>query len=153
MKVILNNEVSNLGSAGEVVEVRPGYARNYLVPQGLAVAWTKGGQKAVDQLRRGRHARAINDFEKAKEVAEKLKKTDAHIIARVGENDRLFGSVTAADVADAVKRAGGPEIDRRRLVLPGTIKALGTYDIQIRLHPEVTGRFKLQVTPAKRTKK
>ncbi|MFC4333919.1 50S ribosomal protein L9 [Salininema proteolyticum] len=153
MKIILNNEVSKLGSAGDVVEVKPGYARNYLIPEGLAVAWTKGGQKQVDQLVRGRHTRAIHDFEQAQTVADKLKKTDAHIIARVGDNDRLFGSVTAADVAEAVTEAGGPEIDRRRLELPGAIKSIGTYDIKVKLHPEVTARFKLQVTPAKRAKK
>lgn len=152
MKIILTHEVANLGSAGDVVEVKGGYARNYLLPQGFAIAWTKGGQKEVDVIRRGRKAREIRDLDQATTVAEKLKKSDAQIVARVGEAGRLFGSVTPADVVEAVIKAGGPSIDRRRVELPGQIKSVGTYDVTVKLHPEVTARFKLQVTPAKRTK-
>ncbi len=153
MKIILTHEVAKLGSAGDVVEVKPGYGRNYLLPQGLAIAWTKGGQKQVDAIQRARAARQINDLDQAREVADQLKHTDAHIVARVGDAGRLFGSITAADVVDAVDAAGGPKIDRRRVELPGTIKSIGTYDITVKLHPEVTAKFKLQVTPAKRRKK
>ncbi|GAB3221178.1 50S ribosomal protein L9 [Glycomyces halotolerans] len=153
MKIILTHEVPNLGSAGDVVEVKPGYGRNYLLPQGLAIAWTKGGQKEVDAIQRARKSREIGDLEQARAYAERLKQTDAHIVARVGDAGRLFGSITAADVVKAVDEAGGPKIDRRRVELPGTIKSIGTYDIQVKLHPEVTAKFKLQVTPAKRRKK
>ena len=153
MKIILTHEVPNLGSAGDVVDVKPGYGRNYLLPQGMAIAWTKGGQKEVDAIQRARKAHEIHTFEQARQVADQLKHTDAHIVARVGEAGRLFGSITPADVVKAVEEAGGPRIDRRRVELPGTIKAIGTYDISVRLHQEVTARFKLQVTPAKRRKK
>ncbi|WP_100445160.1 50S ribosomal protein L9 [Glycomyces xiaoerkulensis] len=153
MKIILTHEVPDLGSAGEVVDVKPGYGRNYLLPQGLAIAWTKGGQKEVDAIQRARAARAIHDLDQARQVAERLKQTDAHIVARVGDAGRLFGSITASDVAKAVEEAGGPKVDRRRVELPGTIKATGTYDVQVKLHPEVTAKFKLQVTPAKRRAK
>jgi large subunit ribosomal protein L9 len=152
MKIILTHEVPNLGSAGDVVEVKPGYGRNYLLPQGLAIAWTKGGQKEVDSIQRARAARQIHDLDKARSVAEQLKKTDAHIVARTGDGDRLFGSISAADVVKAVDEAGGPKIDRRRVEL-APIKSIGTYDVSVKLHPEVTAKFKLQVTPAKRRKK
>ncbi|THV40507.1 50S ribosomal protein L9 [Glycomyces buryatensis] len=150
MKIILTHEVPNLGSAGDVVEVKPGYGRNYLLPQGLAIAWTKGGQKQVDSIQRARAARQIHDLDQARALSEQLKKTDAHIVARVGDAGRLFGSITAADVAAALTESGGPKIDRRRVELPGTIKSIGTYDIKVKLHPDVTAKFKLQVTPAKR---
>ncbi|HLU27139.1 MAG TPA: 50S ribosomal protein L9 [Glycomyces sp.] len=153
MKIILTHEVANLGSAGDVVEVKPGYGRNYLLPQGLAIAWTKGGQKQVDAIQRARAAREIHDLDQARAMADQLKKTDAHIVARVGDAGRLFGSITAADVVKAVDEAGGPKIDRRRIEMPGTIKSIGTYDVSVKLHPEVTAKFKLQVTPAKRRKK
>ncbi|WP_026928782.1 50S ribosomal protein L9 [Glycomyces tenuis] len=153
MKIILTHEVANLGSAGDVVEVKPGYGRNYLLPQGLAIAWTKGGQKQVDSIQRARAAREVHDLDQARTISERLKQTDAHIVARVGDAGRLFGSITAADVVKAVDEAGGPKIDRRRVELPGTIKSIGTYDISVKLHPEVTAKFKLQVTPAKRRKK
>jgi len=153
MKIILTHEVPNLGSAGDVVEVKPGYGRNYLLPQGLAIAWTKGGQKEVDSIQRARAARQIHDLDQARSVADRLKQTDAHIVARTGDGDRLFGSITAVDVVKAVDEAGGPKIDRRRVELPAAIKAIGTYDIAVKLHPEVTAKFKLQVTPAKRRKK
>ncbi|WP_026923166.1 50S ribosomal protein L9 [Glycomyces arizonensis] len=153
MKIILTHEVANLGSAGDVVEVKPGYGRNYLLPQGLAIAWTKGGQKQVDSIQRARAARQVHDLDQARALADQLKKTDAHIVARVGDAGRLFGSITAADVAKAIDEAGGPKVDRRRVELPGTIKSIGTYDIAVKLHPEVTAKFKLQVTPAKRRKK
>ena len=153
MKIILTHEVANLGSAGDVVEVKPGYGRNYLLPQGLAIAWTKGGQKQVDSIQRARAAREVHDLDQARALSDQLKKTDAHIVARVGDAGRLFGSITAADVVKAVDEAGGPKIDRRRVELPGTIKSIGTYDISVKLHPEVTAKFKLQVTPAKRRKK
>ena len=153
MKIILTHEVADLGSAGDVVDVKPGYGRNYLLPQGLAIAWTKGGQKEVDAIQRARAARQIHDLDDARKAADRLKQTDAHIIARVGDAGRLFGSITPADVVKAVEEAGGPKIDRRRVELPGTIKSIGTYDISVKLHPEVTGKFKLQVTPAKRRTK
>ncbi|QSB05312.1 50S ribosomal protein L9 [Natronoglycomyces albus] len=152
MKIILTHEVANLGSAGDVVEVKRGYARNYLLPQGYAINWTKGGQKEVDVIRRGREARDIRDLDQAKAVADQLKQADAHIVARVGDNGRLFGSITPVDIVEAVTKAGGPSIDRRRVELDGQIKSIGTYDVSVKLHPEVTAKFKLQVTPAKRAK-
>ncbi len=92
MKIILTHEVANLGSAGDVVEVKPGYGRNYLLPQGLAIAWTKGGQKQVDSIQRARAAREVHDLDQARALSDQLKKTDAHIVARVGRfESRLDG--------------------------------------------------------------
>jgi large subunit ribosomal protein L9 len=149
MKIILTQEVSGLGSPGDIVEVRDGYARNYLLPQHFAIGWTKGADKQVTLIKRSRSTREIRDLDHATEVKTMLESLKVSLQSRAGEGGRLFGSVTAAEVVAAVKQAGGPELDRRRLELPGHIKAVGDYQIRIRLHASVTATIALQVQPAR----
>ena len=149
MKVILTQEVSGLGSPGDIVEVKDGYGRNYLLPQGFAIGWTKGGEKQVAVIKRAREVREIKDLDRANEVKAQLEDLTVLLSARAGEGGRLFGSVTAAEVVDAVKAAGGPTLDRRRLELPGHIKSTGAYQVQVKLHPEVTAKIAFSVVPSK----
>jgi large subunit ribosomal protein L9 len=149
MKIILTQEVSGLGAPGDVVEVKDGYGRNYLLPQGFAIPWSRGGEKQITLIKRARSAREIRDLGHANEVRTRLEGLKVNLTARAGTGGRLFGSVTTAEVVAAVKSAGGPELDRRRVELPGHIKAVGDYQVQVRLHPEVTAKFALNVLPAK----
>jgi len=145
MKLILTQEVSRLGGPGDVVEVRDGYGRNYLVPRGFAIPWTKGGEKQVASIRRARDSRQIRDLGHAKQVRGQLEGLSVQLPARAGEGGRLFGSVTAADIVAAVKAAGGPEVDRRRIQMPRHIKSLGSYDVTIALHTEVSATVSVNV--------
>jgi len=149
MKIILTQEVSGLGSPGDIVEVKDGYGRNYLLPQGFAIAWSKGAEKQVTVIKRARAAREIRDLGHANEVKAQLEGLKVNLRARAGEGGRLFGSVTPAEVVEAVKAAGGPTLDRRRLELPGHIKSVGTHPVRIKLHPEVTAEFNINVVPAR----
>jgi large subunit ribosomal protein L9 len=149
MKIILTQEVAGLGAPGDVVEVKDGYGRNYLLPRGYAIRWSRGAEKEVVSIRRARAAREIRDLDQATEIAEKLAGLNVRLTARAGSGGRLFGSVTAAEVVDAVKAAGGPSLDRRRLELSTSIKATGSHKIRVRLHPEVVATFDLAVLPGK----
>ena len=149
MKIILTQEVDGLGAPGDVVEVKGGYGRNYLLPQGFAIPWTRGAEKQIVVIKRARSAREIRDLDHAKDVKAQLESLTVKLAVRAGEGGRLYGSVTPADVANAVKRAGGPDLDRRRLVLPGHIKSTGNHKVQIRLHPEVAADFTLTVVAEK----
>ncbi|GGM00754.1 MULTISPECIES: 50S ribosomal protein L9 [Micromonospora] len=145
MKIILTQEVSGLGAPGDIVEVKNGYGRNYLLPQGFAITWTKGAEKQVTVIKRARSAREIRDLGHANEVKDQLEGLKVSLKARAGDGGRLFGSVTPNEIVDAVKAAGGPTLDRRRLELPGQIKSTGSYPVRIKLHPEVTAKFDLNV--------
>jgi large subunit ribosomal protein L9 len=149
MKIILTQEVSGLGAPGDIVEVKDGYGRNYLLPQGFAIVWSKGAEKQVTVIKRARSAREIRDLGHANEVKGQLEGLKISLKARAGEAGRLFGSVTPAEIVDAVKAAGGPVLDRRRLELAGHIKSVGAYPVRVRLHPEVTAKFDLNVVPSK----
>ena len=148
MKLILTQEVGGLGAPGDVVDVAAGFGRNYLLPRGFAITWTRGGEKQVDLIKRARSAREIRTLEDAQSVAGQLQKLTVRIKRRAGTNGRLFGSVAATDIADAVRSAGGPELDRRKIVVPDPIKAAGTYKVEVRLHPEVTTSVGIEVTGA-----
>jgi len=147
MKLILTQEVTGLGGAGDIVEVKDGYGRNFLVPRGLAINWTRGGEKQVAQIRRGREVREIRDLGQAQDVASQLAALKVTLPTRAGQGGRLFGSVTASDVVDAVKRAGGPSLDRRRVELPAAhIKTIGTRTVSVRLHTDVVAKLDIEVT-------
>ncbi|MFE7134252.1 50S ribosomal protein L9 [Streptomyces sp. NPDC057638] len=148
MKIILTHEVSGLGAAGDVVDVKDGYARNYLVPRGFAIRWTKGGEKDVAQIRRARKIHEIATIEQANEVKAKLEAVKVRLAVRSGDAGRLFGSVTPADIATAIKAAGGPEVDKRRVELGSSIKTLGSYQVSVRLHPEVAAQLAIEVVAA-----
>ena len=146
MKLILTREVTGLGAAGDIVEVADGYGRNYLVPRGAAINWSKGAEKQVSQIRRARDAREIRGIDHAKELKVELEKLSVALPARAGETGKLFGSITAADVVNAVKAAGGPLVDKKRVQLPGHIKALGSHTVTIELHPDVVASVPVEVT-------
>ncbi len=148
-KLILTNEVAGLGSAGDVVEVKNGYARNYLIPQGFAVAWTRGGEKQVASIRAGREARAIHDHDQAIALKDALESNKVKLPVKAGAEGRLFGSVKTGDVADAVKAAGLGELDKRTIHITSSIKAVGEHEATVRLREDVTAVITLQVVAAK----
>ena len=129
MKLILTQEVVGLGAPGDVVEVKDGYGRNYLVPRGLAMAWTKGGEKQIAKIKRARDVREIRDLGHAKQVKAQLENLKVTLPSRAGDAGRLFGSVTVADIVDAVKRAGGPELDKRKVQIGKPIKTVGPHRV------------------------
>lgn len=144
-KLILTHEVSGLGSAGDIIEVKGGYARNYLVPQGLATAWTRGGQKQVDQIAKARKARAAASLEEAQAQKARLEAQAVRIPVRTGQAGRLFGSVSTADVADAVEAAGLGSIDRRTVEFTSPVRSVGTHEATVRLREDVTASLTLEV--------
>ncbi len=148
-KLILTNEVDGLGSAGDVIEVKNGYARNYLIPQGFAVAWTRGGEKQVASIRAAREARAIHDHEDAVALKNALESNKVRLSVKAGGEGRLFGSVKTADVADAVKAAGLGDLDKRKIQIPSPIKAVGEHEATVRLRDDVSAVITLQVIAAK----
>jgi large subunit ribosomal protein L9 len=148
MKIILTNEVSGLGAAGDVVDVRDGYARNYLVPRGFAIRWTKGGEKDVEQIRRARKIREIATIEQASEIKGRLEGLKVRLQVRSGDQGRLFGSVTPADIAGAIKDAGGPDVDKRRVEVGSPIKTLGSHQVSVKLHAEVDAKVDIEVVAA-----
>lgn len=148
-KLILTNEVTGLGSAGDVVEVKNGFARNYLIPQGFAVAWTKGGEKQVTSIRAARDARAIHSHDEAVALKNSLEGTKVRLAVKTGGEGRLFGSVKPVDVAEAVKAAGLGDLDKRKITIPAAIKVVGDHEAIVRLQDELSATIKLQVVSAK----
>jgi large subunit ribosomal protein L9 len=148
MKLILTQEVDGLGGPGDVVEVKDGYGRNYLVPRGLAMRWTKGAEKQVASIRRAREVRDVRDLGHANEIKKQLEALQVKLPVRAGDTGRLFGSVTVADIVSAVSAAGGPTIDKRRIELSSPIKTLGSHSVKVRLHPEVSAHVDVDIVPA-----
>ena len=148
MRLILTQEVTGLGAPGDVVEVAGGYGRNYLVPRGLAMRWTRGAQKQIELIKRARSARDIRGFDDARDAASRLASLDVRLQTRAGGGGRLFGSVSPADIAAAVKAAGGPDLDRRRIEIKNPIKTVGAHQVSVRLHPEVTATLDVIVSGA-----
>ncbi|MEU9076721.1 50S ribosomal protein L9 [Kitasatospora sp. NPDC004745] len=148
MKIILTHEVPGLGSAGEVVEVKDGYARNFLVPRGFAIRWTKGGQKDVDAIRRARKIHEIQTLEAANEVKGQLEGVQVKLAVRSGDAGRLFGSVTQSDVVEAIKAAGGPAVDKRAVAIASPIKTVGTHKVSVKLHADVQANLDVAVVAA-----
>ena len=148
MKLILTREVAGLGLAGDIVDVADGYGRNYLVPRGAGILWSRGAEKQIVQIRRARDARQIRDLDHAREIKTDLEKLTVTLSARAGEGGKLFGSVTTTDVAAAVKSAGGPLLDKKAIQLPGHIKTVGTHVVTVELHPDVVASVPVAVTAA-----
>lgn len=138
MKVILRQDVRSLGRKGEVVEVAEGYGRNYLLPRGLAIEATPANLKAVEQQEKAAQQREARAVAEAKALAAELASRKVVIPVRVGEGGKLFGAVTAMDIAEAISAAGGPTIDRRKFELPEPIRTLGSFQVPVRLHPQVS---------------
>jgi large subunit ribosomal protein L9 len=146
MKLILTQEVGGLGAPGDVVDVAAGYGRNYLIPRGFAMPWTRGAQKQVELLRRARAAREIRGLEDAQMIAGQLSGLRVRMRRRAGASGRLFGSVGPADIAAAVRQAGGPELDRRRIEVRDPIKTIGSHQVRVRLHPEVSATVDIEIS-------
>ena len=148
-KIILTNEVSGLGSAGDVVEVKNGFARNYLLPRGFAVLWTKGGEKQVDSIKAARNSRALATVEEANTLKAALEGKSVRLTAKAGVGGRLFGSVKTADVAAAVAAAGLGEIDKRKIAFVAPIRTTGEHLATVRLHGDTVATITLQVSGRK----
>jgi len=145
MKLILTQEVTGLGTPGDVVEVAPGYGRNYLIPRGFAMHWTRGAQKQIELIKRARSVREIRGADDAKQVAAGLAGLTVRLETRAGDTGRLFGSVSAADIAAAVRAAGGPDLDRRRIEVRSPIKTVGAHQVAVRLHPDVSATLDIEI--------
>ncbi len=148
MKLILTHEVTGVGAAGDIIDVKDGYARNYLLPRGFATGWTKGGQKQVDAIIKARATREVKSLDQARQMKGQLEAKSVTVAAKAGNAGRLFGAVSNADIAAAVRAAGGPELDKRKIEVQGHIKTTGSYEALVRLHPEVQAKVSLEVVPA-----
>ena len=148
MKLILTAEVPGLGSSGDVVEVKDGYGRNFLIPRGFATRWTKGAAKQIDQMQAARQARAIASVEDARKIRDLIEEAPVVVRVKSGDTGRLFGAVTGADIAEALSEKK-ITIDRRRVSIPNPIKMVGDYDVAIRLHEDILANAQIQVRPGK----
>lgn len=148
MKLILTHEVSNLGAPGDIVDVKDGFGRNFLLPRNYAIRWSKGAAKQVESIQAGRQARAVHDLDDAKAIKANLENGATDVSVRAGDTGRLFGAVTVADIAEALK-ADGTDVDKRRIEVGNPIKSLGVYTVAVRVHPEVVAQVKLNVVAAK----
>ena len=148
MKLILTAPVDKLGLAGDVVEVKDGYGRNYLVPRGFAMAWTRGAEKQIEGIKRARDAREIRGVDHAQQVRAQLEGLTIELGVRAGDTGRLFGAVTPADVASAIKKAGGPSVDKRSVEIAKPIKTVGTHTVGVKLHDAVTAHVPVSVVAA-----
>jgi large subunit ribosomal protein L9 len=144
-KLILTHEVSGLGAAGDIVEVKNGYARNFLLPRGFALTWSKGGEKQVEAIKAARVAHAHASVEAAQEQAAALQAQAVVLKVKAGDSGRLFGTVKAEDVAKAVAAAGLGTIDKRKVELPAHIKSTGKHTATLRLHEDVSALITLNV--------
>ena len=148
MKLILTREVAKLGTAGDVVTVNEGYARNFLLPRGAAIAWTVGGEKQIESIRRARAARDIRDIDHAKEIKATLEGAKISVAVKTGTAGRLFGSVTDKDIAAAIKTATKIDIDRHTIKTTGHIKKTGNYSVKVSLGHNVVATVAFSVTAA-----
>lgn len=144
IKVVLSQEVENLGVSGDVVRVRPGYARNFLIPRGLAIPATPSNLARVDDLKRAAASRAAKELTAAREIAKKIGNVSVKISRAVGDENKMFGSVTTRDIEEAFAKVG-VEIDRKKLVLPEPLKLLGLHDVMLKLHSDVSVALKVEV--------
>ena len=147
MKLILTQEVTGLGAAGDVVEIKDGYGRNYLIPRGFGIRWTRGAEKTVDSIKQARAARSVRDADHAVEVKKALEASTFNVKVRAGEGGRLFGAVTAADIAAAITEAGA-EVDKRTIVVLNPIKSLGAHTVTVKVHDDVEATVNLNVVTA-----
>ncbi len=150
MKLILTADVANLGGPGDLVDVKDGYGRNFLLPRGLAIVATRGAMKQVETIRRTQEGKRIRDLDHAKEVAGELQGVGTVTVTAksAGQGGKLFGSVTPADIVGAVRSSGGPNLDKRLVDTRGHIKTTGAHQVTVRLHPDVAVELPLDVQGA-----
>lgn len=151
MKLILTHEVTGLGAPGDVVDVKDGYGRNFLIPRGFAIRWTRGGQKQVDSIKAARDTRQVRDLDKAQQIKASLEGSTVDLPVRAGDGGRLFGAVTVADIATAInKAAGGSDevVDKRKIMVGNPIKSTGEHTVVVKLHDDLEATVNLNVVPA-----
>jgi large subunit ribosomal protein L9 len=151
MKLILTQEVTGLGAPGDIVEVKDGYGRNFLIPRGFAIRWTKGGERTIDAIKAARSSREVRDLDKAKEIKATLEGSAVTVPVRAGEGGRLFGAVTVSDIAQAINKAVGGSsdvVDKRKILVGNTIKSLGEHRVTVKVHDELEATVNLHVVPA-----
>ena len=148
-KLILTHEVTGLGAPGDVIDVKNGYGRNFLIPQGLAVPWTRGGEKQIDSIKAARTAREHATLEEAQDLKARLQATTVKLAVKAGQGGRLFGSVKTSDVADAVAAAGLGTVDKRKIEITAPIKSTGDHEATIRLRDDIVATIALSVVAAK----
>jgi large subunit ribosomal protein L9 len=149
MKLILTHEVTGLGAPGDVIEVKDGYGRNFLVPRGFAIRWTRGAEKQIESIKAARGAREVRDVDKAQEIKARLESGPVKVQVRAGAGGRLFGAVTVNDIAEAINGAS-PEalVDKRKIMVGNPIKSLGSHQVTVRVHDEVQATVDLDVVSA-----
>jgi large subunit ribosomal protein L9 len=150
IQVVLQSDMDNLGKSGDVVRVRPGYARNFLIPRGLAMPATKGNIARIDEIKRRAAARTAEELTEAQEVAKKLEAVSVKIARAVGEENKMYGSVTSRDIEEAF-RAAGVAVDRKKIHLPEPLKELGLAEVEVKLHPKVSAKLRVEVVKASTT--
>ncbi len=148
MKLILTATIDHVGIPGDIVEVKDGYGRNYLLPRGFAIAWSKGAEKQIEGIKRARDAREIRSADQAQQIREQLEELKVTLPARAGESGKLFGAVTPADVTLAVKKAGGPALDKRSIDIAKPIKAVGSHTVGIKLISGIVAHIAVNVVAA-----
>ncbi len=148
MKLILTQEVTGLGAPGDVVEVKDGYGRNFLVPRGAAIRWTRGAEKTVESIKNARTARAVRDHDQADSIKARLEASPVQLKVRAGEGGRLFGAVTVTAIAEALSSASGQQVDKRTIAVGNPIKSLGAHEVTVRLNDEISATVSLNVIPA-----
>ena len=147
MKLILTQEVTGLGAPGDIVEVRDGYGRNYLIPRGFAMKWTRGGERTIESIKAARASREVRDLDDAAQIKSRLENTTFNLQVRAGEGGRLFGAVTVGDIANAMAGEGA-EVDKRKIIVGNPIKSLGAHQVTVKLHDDVDAVVNLNVVSA-----
>jgi large subunit ribosomal protein L9 len=148
MRIILQREVDKLGVPGDIVDVKDGYARNYLLPRGLAIPASKGAVKHAERLREAHDSRVEKARVEAQGLVDQLSKTRLRVASKAGEDGKLFGSVTAQHLADELSRAVGQPIDRKRIHLDEPIRSLGTHEVEVHVHPDLDAKVTVEVVQA-----
>jgi large subunit ribosomal protein L9 len=146
MKLILTQEVGGLGAAGDIVEVKDGYGRNFLIPRGFAIRWTKGGERTVESIKAARATREVRDLDQAQDIKARLEGTTVNLPVRAGAGGRLFGAVTVGDIAGAIaSTVEGAGVDKRKIIVGNPIKSLGSHQVTVKVHDDVDATVNLNV--------
>src|SRR3954470_22516260 len=148
MKLILTQEVTGLGAPGDVVEVKDGYGRNFLVPRGAAIRWTRGAEETIESIKKARTSRAVRDQDSPDAPKARLEGSPVQVKVRAGDGGRLFGAVTVTDIAEALAEASGQPVDKRTIAVGNPIKSLGTHEVTVRLNEDTSATVSLNVIPA-----
>lgn len=146
MQVILLKDVKGVGKKGDIIKAKDGYARNFLLPKGIAKEATTGNLKVLDEQKKSKDKKVQEELTKAKELADKISKLSVKIISKAGDNGKLFGSITSKDIADNLNKQHNIKIDKRKINLKGNIKSLGIIEIDVKVYPKVSAKLKVEVT-------